>query len=263
MRKVITILFLTFFVLSSAFFFGVALTIWLATVWWDRRLALLHQFTCFWGHLYIWVMPGWDVTIIDRAKLKDRPMVIVSNHQSLLDILVAFGLFSHFKWVSKAEIFKLPFIGWNMSLNRYIRLVRGDKESGKQMLQACDDTLKSGSSIYLFPEGTRSKTGEMRDFKPGAFIMAHNAKVPIQPIALNGTQDALPKHSLEFHGHHPISLKVLDPIPYERFADLSIEETSDLVRGILAAEVERLRAAAKASEAPPEAALSQSQGSEP
>ena len=244
MRKLISILFISFFVVSSALLYFVALLIWLLTVWWDRRLALLHQFACFWGHLYIWVMPPWSVTIRGRQKLVDRPMVIVSNHQSLLDILVAFGLFFHFKWVSKAEIFRMPFIGWNMVLNRYIRLVRGDKDSGRQMMAACERALQGGSSVYLFPEGTRSKTGELKDFKPGAFVLAHSQRVPIQPIVINGTQDALPKHSLDFHGFHPIVLEVLDPIPYESFADQSVEETSAQVRELLAREVGRLRQAA-------------------
>lgn len=245
-RKVVSIAFLTFFTLSSALCFCIALLIWLATCWWDRRLLVLHRFTSYWAYLYIGVMPAWDVTIEGREKLVDRPMVMVSNHLSLLDILVAFGLFFPFKWVSKAEIFKVPFIGWNMVLNRYIPIVRGDKDSARQMIQACEDTLRKGSSIYLFPEGTRSKTGEVKDFKPGAFLIAHNLKVPIQPLIITGTEDALPKHSLDFHGHHKIRLRVLEPIPYERFAGLSIEETSDMVRELIVREVAAQRGLGRA-----------------
>ncbi|MEZ0367778.1 MAG: lysophospholipid acyltransferase family protein [Candidatus Sericytochromatia bacterium] len=236
-RKLVSLAFLVFMGLSSLVCYCLALVIWALTVWWDRRLALLHLFTCFWGSLYIWIMPAWSVTIEGREKLVDRPMVIVSNHLSMLDILVAFGLFFPFKWVSKTEIFRIPFIGWNMVLNQYIRLVRGDRESGKQMIRACEDALKKGASVYLFPEGTRSKTGEVKDFKAGAFIVAHSMKVPIQPIVITGTEDALPKHSLDFHGSHAIRLKVLNPVPYESFADLSVEQTSDLIRGIIVAEV--------------------------
>lgn len=244
MRKLVTIIYLTFIGLTSIVFFFVALLIWLLTVWWDRRLAVLHMFTSFWGHLYIWVMPYWPLKIEGREKLHDQPTVIVSNHQSGLDILIAFGLFSHFKWVSKAEMFKLPFIGWNMTLNRYIRILRGDKESRQKMMLACEHALRSGSSIYLFPEGTRSITGLVKEFKPGAFLIAHSQKVPIQPIVVNGTKDALPKHTLAVHGLHPMRLTVLDVIPYERFANLSIEATAEMVRDLIVAQVKEHQEAA-------------------
>lgn len=240
MRKLVSILFLTFFALSSAACFFLALAIWLLTCWWDRRLKVLHYFTSLWASMYIWVMPPWSVEIQGREKLIDRPMVMVSNHLSLLDILVAFGLFFPFKWVSKAEIFKVPFIGWNMVLNRYIPIVRGDKDSGRRMMQACEAALRQGSPVYLFPEGTRSRTGEMKAFKPGAFVLAQQLKVPIQPLVITGTEFALPKHSLEFQGFHRIRLKVLDPVPYERFADLSVEATSEMIRQLLLAELEPL-----------------------
>ncbi len=237
MRYLVTLAFWTFFTFTTLLFFVIAVSIWLLTVWWDRRLALLHLFTCFWGYLYIWVMPPWDATIEDRHKLLKTPSVMVSNHQSGLDILVAFGLFSHFKWVSKAENFKVPFIGWNMKLNRYIPILRGDKDSIRKMMAACEKTLKNGSSVYLFAEGTRSPTGVVKPFKPGAFILAHSQKVPIQPLVFNGTKNALPKRSLMFHGYHRITLRVMDAIPYERFAELSVEETAEMVRQLIAAEV--------------------------
>lgn len=231
--------------LSSLIFFGVALLIWLLTRWMDRRLVLLHLFTSFWASQYVWLMPAWSLQVRGREKIpRNQPLVMVSNHQSLLDILVAFNLFVPFKWVSKIEIFKLPFIGWNMSLNRYIGLDRGNKESRKKMLHDCELALQQGSSVYLFPEGTRSHTGELKAFKPGAFILAHKQQVAIQPIVINGTQDALPKKSLNFHGFHRITLEVLDPIPYADFAHLSVEETAVQVREQIAARVASLRAEA-------------------
>ncbi|MDM8538884.1 lysophospholipid acyltransferase family protein, partial [Desulfobacterales bacterium HSG17] len=148
----------------------------------------------------------------------------------LLDILVAFGLFCHFKWVSKIEIFQIPFIGWNMWLNRYVPLRRGDGESIKKMYMISEERLREGSSVYFFPEGTRSKTGEMRPFKPGAFILAQKLQLPVLPIAISGTRAALPKYSLSFHGAHPITVEVLDEIPYEQFAHLSVDEVAAMVR---------------------------------
>jgi 1-acyl-sn-glycerol-3-phosphate acyltransferase len=194
------------------------------------------MFTSFWASLYLWVMPSWSVTTAGREKIRrGASYIVVSNHQSQLDILVAFRLFFPFKWVSKAEVFKLPFIGWNMTLNRYIRLKRGDKESIRQMMAACEKALAQGCSVFFFPEGTRSKTGRMKPFKPGAFILAHQMKLPILAVAISGTQKALPKHSLNFHGRHAIRIEVLEEIPYARFADLSVEQTADMVRQRIAA----------------------------
>ncbi len=235
--QILSALFLSFLVLSSAVCFCLALLIWALTFWWDRRLLVLHQYSCLWAQPYIWIMPPWSVTITGREKLIDRPMVMVSNHQSLLDILVIFGLFFPFKWVSKIENFKMPLIGWNMYLNQYIPLVRGDRESGRTMLEACKKALNLGTAVYLFPEGTRSATGLLKEFKPGAFVLAHEMQVPIQPLVINGNKDALPKKSLNIQGFHDIHLQVLDPIPYADFAQLSVEETAEMVRSLILSHV--------------------------
>ena len=125
--RLIAVLYIAFVFLTSAFFFPLALIIWLTTVLLDKRLRLLHGFTCFWASSYIWLMPPWSVSIKGKENIDaNDTYVIVSNHQSLVDILVAFTLFIHLNWVSKAELFNIPLIGWNMVLNRYIRLRRGD-----------------------------------------------------------------------------------------------------------------------------------------
>ena len=208
------------------------------TVPFDRRLVALHMFTSFWACLYLWIMPPWSVTAAGREKIRSGAQyIVVSNHQSQLDILVAFRLFFPFKWVSKAEVFRLPFIGWNMVLNNYIRLKRGDKESIRQMMAACEKALLRGCSVFFFPEGTRSRTGQLKPFKPGAFILAHRMKLPILAVVINGTKNALPKHSINFHGRHDIRVEVLEEIPYEQFAPLSVEETAAMVRQKIARRV--------------------------
>lgn len=243
-NRIIAASLLIFMALSSVLFYMMAVLIWFCTVWFDRRLVALHFFTSFWASVYLWVMPAWSVSIKGRKKVKKgRIYMVVSNHQSQLDILVAFRLFFPFKWVSKAEVFKLPFIGWNMVLNRYIQLKRGNKESVEQMMIDCEKTLSNGSSIYFFPEGTRSYTGIVKEFKTGAFILAHKMKIPILPIVINGSKNALPKHSLNFHGKHRIRIEVLDELPYESFAQLSVERTARKVRKIIIQHVNEHREA--------------------
>jgi 1-acyl-sn-glycerol-3-phosphate acyltransferase len=225
LRRLYSTGFWVFLTLSSIALFPVAVAIWAVTAPFDRRLTLLHQFTCFWASLYSWVNPLWPVTIEGREKIDPKATyVMVANHLSLLDILVLFRLFTHFKWVSKVENFKIPCVGWNMRLNRYIELKRGDKESIREMMVACERTLGEGNSIMMFPEGTRSKTGVLQPFKTGAFELAIRTRKPILPIVVEGTSHALPKKGFVLQGRHPIRITVLDPWPVERFDGIDAKE---------------------------------------
>ncbi|UCE87701.1 MAG: 1-acyl-sn-glycerol-3-phosphate acyltransferase [Deltaproteobacteria bacterium] len=230
LRRLLSLGFWVFLTVSSAALFPVALCIWALTAPFDRRRRLLHRFTCLWASLYTWLNPAWRVEIEGRDRIRrDAAYVIVANHQSLLDILVLFRLFTHFKWVSKIENFRVPFIGWNMSLNRYIKLRRGDPASIERMMRACETTLAEGNSIMMFPEGTRSPDGSLRAFKHGAFTLACAARRPLLPIVVDGTAHALPKRGFVLQGRHQIRIRVLDEIPYESFADLPVEDLTQQV----------------------------------
>ncbi|TAL33625.1 MAG: 1-acyl-sn-glycerol-3-phosphate acyltransferase [Spirochaetes bacterium] len=242
MDRAISILVFINIIATSFFFYIGALIIWACTRPFDRRLRFLHLYTCFWGAFYTYIMPAWPAKIEGRKKIRrGATYVIVSNHQSQLDILVLFRLYKHFKWVSKAEIFRLPLIGWNMVLNNYIKLRRGEKESIAQMMADSEKQLAQGSSIFIFPEGSRSPDGNLKQFKMGAFILAKKMRVPIMPVVVEGTRHALPKYSVNFHGTHPIKVRVLDEIPYEQFADKTVEETAALVRDYINGELVKLQ----------------------
>lgn len=247
-NRMISVFFLTYTMLTCVLLFFPALLIWFVTFPFDRNKRLLHLYTCFWGAMYTWVFPSWKVRVKDRKNFRNKTTyIVVSNHQSQLDILLAFNLFKHFKWVSKAEIFKLPFVGWNMYLNRYVRLIRGDKESIQNMMVVAEERLREGSSVYFFPEGTRSSDGKVKKFKPGAFILAHRLKLPILPIAISGTCDALPKYSMNYHGTHILHMQILEEVSYDRFSSLSVEETAEMVRKIISDRVDELAAAEASS----------------
>jgi 1-acyl-sn-glycerol-3-phosphate acyltransferase len=238
LRRLGSTVFWLFLVFSSIVLFPIALLIWAATVLFDRRLTALHQFTCFWASIYSWLNPVWRVRISGREKIApDVTYMMVANHQSLLDILVLFRLFTHFKWVSKIENFRVVCVGWNMSLNRYIKLRRGDRESVAEMMEACEHALAEGNSIMMFPEGTRSEDGRLKAFKHGAFTLAQHMHVPILPIVVEGTADALPKRGFLLQGRHDIHIRVLDAIPYARFANDSVEALTERVRSIMVAEL--------------------------
>ena len=94
-----------------------------------------------------------------------RPYVVVANHESFVDILLISHLPTEMKWMSKIEILKIPLVGWMMRLSRDIPLTRGDSASGAAALEASRERLDSKVSVMIFPEGSRSKTGELREFK--------------------------------------------------------------------------------------------------
>jgi 1-acyl-sn-glycerol-3-phosphate acyltransferase len=232
-RVVGSCLFWLFLALSSIALFPIAVLTWALTLPFDPRQVILHRFTCFWASLYTWFNPAWRVVVVNREKIRsDETYVMVANHQSLLDILVLFRVFAHFKWVSKLENFKIPFIGWNMRLNHYIELKRGDKSSIVAMLRACRITLAAGNSIMMFPEGTRSPDGRLRRFKPGAFELAKDSGRPILPIVVEGTASALPKRGVILQGRHPIRITVLDPVSFESFEQEPVETLTERIRNL-------------------------------
>ncbi|HEY8374833.1 MAG TPA: lysophospholipid acyltransferase family protein, partial [Nannocystis sp.] len=176
MRIAAALLFALYFFLSQPLWFAGAVVVAALTVPFDRRRRWLHLYTCLWGGHYALLMPGWRLRVRGRAHIRPGEVyVLVANHQSHVDTLVLFTLFCHFKWVAKQEVFRVPFIGWNMTMNDYVALRRGDPGSIAAMLRACRAHLEAGSSVMLFPEGTRSPDGRMRGFKHGAFSLAAEA----------------------------------------------------------------------------------------
>ena len=233
-NKIVSVLFLMIMGITSALFFIPGIFIWLLSFPFDKRRKFLHLYTCLWGSFYTWIVPMWRIKISGLHNFnKNSTYIIVSNHQSQLDILLACRIFRHFKWVSKAEILKVPFIGWMMRFNRYVALARGNRDSAEKMMADCEDRLREGSPVFFFPEGTRSATGKVRLFKPGPFMLAHKLKLPILPLVISGTGKALPKYSLTLDGTKQISLKVLPEIPYSSYSSLTITETAMMVRQVI------------------------------
>ena len=126
-----------------------------------------------------------------------------------------------------------------------------NKERLAEMMKACRETLAQGSSIMMFPEGTRSPDGRLRAFKSGAFELALEGRRPILPIVLRGTADALPKRGFVLQGRHPISIQVLDPLPYESFAGESAEALMQRVHALIASHVAAAPPRPRASDAQP------------
>jgi len=199
-------------------FFPVTFVIWLLVLPFDKERDIIHWILSWQSRILVWLLPIWKIRIEGREKgLKETPFVIISNHQSIIDILLINCLRYRFKWISKIENMKLPVLGWYLRMADYIIINRGNKESKEEMMEKSFQYLKDGTSIMMFPEGTRSVDGEIGFFKRGAFQLAINAHVPILPVVLDGSGGVLPKHGLIFTTGHKIMIKVLDPVMPESF----------------------------------------------
>jgi 1-acyl-sn-glycerol-3-phosphate acyltransferase len=205
-------------VVYALLFFPLTFIIWLLVLPFDRNRTITHRILSWQSWLLVWLLPIWQVRIEGREKaLKGTAYVIISNHQSILDILLVNCLCYRFKWVSKIENLKMPLLGWYLRMADYIIIDRGNQESKEEMMERSFQCLKRGTSIMMFPEGTRSVDKEIGFFKRGAFQLAIQASKPILPILLDGSGGVLPKHGFIFSTGHEIRIKVFDPVPPESF----------------------------------------------
>jgi 1-acyl-sn-glycerol-3-phosphate acyltransferase len=217
--------------ITSAIITPFFLLVWVSTFWWDRRRVAAHMMGTFWAWHYQSLIPFWKLYLEGREKIPwNRPVVMVANHRSLIDILALYKIRRPFKWTSKDENFRLPFIGMVLSLTNSIRIKRESLRSGAQFLAQAESEIRKGSSILLFPEGTRSKTMEMRPFKEGAFLLAKKTGCGVIPIVHTGSEKTFDRGSWVLKGKASIHIRVLDEIPASEVEKLEIRELMMLVR---------------------------------
>lgn len=233
----------------SWFVFGTCIVLWLpmmAVVWvvtapfdppryWTgllfRKLTVVHEK----------LNPLWTFEVGGTMPADPRnPYVMVSNHESFVDILLISHLPWEMKWLSKKENFKIPVAGWLMRLAKDIELDRKDPASGARAMAECRERLDDHVSVMIFPEGTRSPEAEMLPFKDGAFRLAVEAGVPILPLALYGTRHAIAKHDWRIGATHAI-VEVLAPEPTEGLTLADVPALRERVRERIRVARDRLR----------------------
>ena len=156
--------------------------------------------------------PFWTFRIEGASKAPPRrAFVFVANHSSFTDVFLLVRLPWEMKWLSKEAIFRIPLLGWQMSVAGDVPIRRGDRESARGAMGRMREILESGVSVLFFPEGTRSQDGTLGEFREGAFRLAIEAGVDVVPLALVGTARSLPKHSLLFRPT-AATLFVLPPV---------------------------------------------------
>ena len=205
---------------------------------WFRRLGLL----------ITRINPAWRIEITGEMPDDPRhPYVVVSNHQSNADIPIISCLPWEMKWVGKAELLRMPLIGWMMRLAGDIPVDRKSKRSGAKVLITGRQYLKDRCSVMFFPEGTRSRDGRVHRFTDGAFRLAIKAQVPILPLALDGSQEALPTDTWKFGTAADIRLKVLPSIPTTGLATADTEALREQVRDLIIEQIATWRGTSSGS----------------
>jgi 1-acyl-sn-glycerol-3-phosphate acyltransferase len=154
--------------------------------------------------------------------------IIVSNHQSLYDIpALMLGLGLKFRWVIKRSFLYVPFFGWGLYLAKHIFIDRSKPKQAIKQMDRAAQKLPPGMSVAVFPEGTRSDDGVVRDFKSGGFLMAVRNKIPILPVTVNGSWKVMPdKHSMSFH---PGKIQVVIGTPIDT-SEYSRKNMKDLIK---------------------------------
>lgn len=173
----------------------------------------LHDCARQWGRGCLW-LGGVRLRVEGREHLPaDRAVVYMANHQGKFDIPVLFaGIPGQFRWLAKAELFRIPLFGLTMRTAGYIPVERGDRRQALQSMAEAAKRVAGGSSIMIFPEGTRSPDGRLLPFKKGGFILAMQAGAEIVPIAIDGSAAVLPKGRLRIHAGE-IRLRIFAPVP--------------------------------------------------
>ena len=222
--------------------FPVSLIIWILVLPFDKNRVVIHWILTWQGMLLMRLLSASGIEIEGREKVvRGTTYVIISNHQSILDTLLLYSLKYKFKWISKIENVRVPILGWYLKLADYIIVDRGNEESKIEMLDKSYRSLKKGISIMIFPEGTRSKDGEIGLFKRGAFQLAIDANVPILPVLIDGTGNLLPKHKLVLETGQGLRFRILDPILPDTFNTKNPDELAAKISSMYTWELKRLR----------------------
>jgi 1-acyl-sn-glycerol-3-phosphate acyltransferase len=163
----------------------------------DRGGRVIHRYARLWGWLIL-KANGVRVQVLGGEHINPRkPCIYVCNHQGSFDIFSLLAcLRVQFRWLAKAELFRIPILGWAMRTAGYISLDRSAKKKAYQSMEVAARKIKEGTSVIIFPEGSRSLDGALQPFMNGGFTLAIKAGVPICPIAIDGTWAIMPRTTL-------------------------------------------------------------------
>ena len=190
------------------------------------------------------INPFWKFRVVDPVHPDARrPYVFVANHRSNADAFLIVRLPWEMKLLAKRAVMRIPLLGWQMREAGDVPVLRGDKESRRHAMEELRRRLDRKVSVFLFPEGTRSEDGSLGAFRDGAFRLAIEAGVDVVPLAIRGTEECLPKHSLIFQPA-TATITVLAPVTTAGMSSADAPRLAEIVR-------ERIRLALEAAPVDP------------
>lgn len=198
-----------------------------------RNAEFVHKVQQFWSRSFFWLM-FIPVSVDGQEHIKPgQSYVFVANHQSMFDVWLVYGwLPVIFKWLMKAELRRVPFVGTGCKAAGHIFVDRRNAKAAMESLKEVGRQLVNGVSTVIFPEGTRSKDGEVGRFKRGAFQIAWELGLPVIPLSLDGCYEVLPKGK-PFVRRHPVHMYIGEPIDLKQYEDAN--EAIEAVRNAVIA----------------------------
>lgn len=188
------------------------------TVFW-KNAESVHKVQQFWSRSFFWLM-FLPVSVDGQEHIvPGQSYVFVANHQSMFDVWLVYGwLPVIFKWLMKAELRKVPFVGTGCKAAGHIFIDRRNAKAAMESLKEVEKQLVNGVCTVIFPEGTRSLNGEVGRFKRGAFQIAWDLGLPVIPLSLDGCYEVLPKGK-PFVYRAPVHMHIGEPIDLKQFSD--------------------------------------------
>lgn len=237
-----SILYYIFTLLQVTVLFIVSIIVLIVTYPFDKSRRWVHECSRLICFLLYDFFPFAKRTIEGAEHIdKKKPYVMVLNHNSGFDIFTAYKIPLNFRWVSKREVFWVPFMGPLLSIHGDIPIERGNPKKAMEKVSRLGKLwLKRGATVAIFPEGTRSKDGEIHNFKLGAFSLAKEAGVDILPVVMTGTTDAFKKGWL-VNWRHRVAIRVLEPVSAEAVAATGTKELSQQVHDRMVTALAELR----------------------
>lgn len=165
---------------------------------------------------------------------KGTSYIVVANHQSLYDIFLVYGWIGlDIRWVMKKELAKVPGVGYGSKSVGHIFIDRSNQRAAMKSLEEAKKKLVNGTSVVIFPEGTRSKTGKLIPFKRGAFKLAVDLNLPILPVTIDGTKNVMPHPSAVNILPGKVKMTIHKPIDIKDYTEKDVSKLMKKVKDII------------------------------